>query len=253
MKKVLSVVMFLCLAISIASCAAAEEKACNTVIDGNIKSLSIDAASGKVNVYSHNKPSVEIYATEEFKLTNMNGRVEIKFPKMNKIFSFSNKEISVYLPSNLSLDSLEIDVASATVTIDRLSAREIEIESASGSINVLNTLIAKEVSIHSSSGALKINDINAEEVSFDTSSGSIHASFTKLPRDLEIDSSSGSVELKVPKDAGISLKLKQASGSFNTNLPFMQPVNAKNSYILGNGSSNVSIETSSGSVKIESL
>lgn len=252
MKRITLLLICLVLFVFTVSCSEAGSAAKFLSVDGNIKALIIDVASGKVNVYYHNKPTAEIFASEEFDFSNIGGTLKIKFPKKKLcIFDFGKKEISVYLPQDILLEYVDIEVASATVNVDNLKAGKIEIESASGTVHA-NNIEADSVSFDTASGSVHVGGNIKAELEIETASGSIHVNAAKLPRETEIDSSSGSVNLKVPENSGITLRLNTSSGKFKTNLPFVQSVHSKQ-YVLGDGSSSVVIETSSGSINIEKI
>ena len=205
------------------------------------------------------------------------------------IFGFllgnNNRSLTVTLPEDLVLDSLEVSVASADVTTDLLHSANADLSAASGDMNILLASDMENAAFSSASGNITASLENAEAVraeaasgdlfvtltsagqfSADTSSGEItlqadeiadlsvesasgevYAALAKAPDDASISTASGDVTVALPENADATVTVSTASGDFTSQLPVVMD---GKTYALGNGSGQMSISTASGDISI---
>ena len=187
--------------------------------------------------------------------------------------------------SGLRADRLDVDTASGAVTVTDLTVRELDVDTASGQVQVVNatadtadmesasggitfggkvgkvdvdtasgrvnlTLTEKagEVSVSSASGNISITG-TADEVDLDTASGTLTLRLTQAARKVSVDSVSGLLEIHLPATApGFTVNMDSVSGELTVNGFATQGGNRRQVY--GDGSMTIDCDTVSGNVTI---
>ena len=80
-----------------------------------------------------------------------------------------------------------------------------------------------------------------------STSGEVDLALRKCPDKIELTTVSGDVELELPRNAGFTLRYSTASGDLESDFP----LTAGRTY--GDGSGSITIDTTSGDLKIENL
>ncbi|MBO4876675.1 MAG: DUF4097 family beta strand repeat protein [Ruminococcus sp.] len=260
-----------------------------------INNIDIDWSSGSVDVeyqeggkFSVTETSDKSLREEEQVHTWLDGdTLRIQFCKSGTVINGNvNKKLSVKIPKDTSLSSLDLDGASCEYIFDSISADSIDVDIASGDGN-LKDCSAKTFKIDSSSGDLVMSqkgsadsietdsasggvvitaenvgtidcgsasgkiDITASEMnSFraSTSSGTVTASLSAMPENIKISSASGDVGLTLPEKADFTLDYDTASGDLDSTLAMKKD---GDNYISGSGKNKMEIDTSSGDVTIK--
>ncbi|MBR5381540.1 MAG: DUF4097 family beta strand repeat protein [Oscillospiraceae bacterium] len=169
------------------------------------------------------------------------------------------------LTGELTADEIDLSSSSGGMTLT-LAADRIDASASSGSVDLTVKGACDSVSLSSSSGRLGAVlgetgtllasassgsvDITAKSVGTldaGTSSGTVTLSLDSAPVEGEIDTSSGNVTLRLPESADLTLDIDTASGDVDWDLPLKRNGDA---YVLGSGSGQLRIETSSGDITI---
>lgn len=257
--------------------------------------------SPDIDVFLKTGPDPEILITEtsgaelsddqkvRWQLDGTTLRIKYGDSIIQGIFGFllgnNNRSLTVTLPEDLVLDSLEVSVASADVTTDLLHSANADLSAASGDMNILLASDMENAAFSSASGNITASLENAEAVraeaasgdlfvtltsagqfSADTSSGEItlqadeiadlsvesasgevYAALAKAPDDASISTASGDVTVALPENADATVTVSTASGDFTSQLPVVMD---GKTYALGNGSGQMSISTASGDISI---
>ena len=200
-------------------------------------------------------------------------------------FTDIEKELEIKLPAEMELTALSYDGSSGDAVFEEISAKSFKADSSSGDVKLI-ACTADEFDIESSSGditvgqageaallsaeassgdieisAEKVGELEAETSSGDigisvkgartvdaeASSGSIALHLAEMPEAANIDTSSGSVKVYVPEGAGFTADIDTSSGDFDSGIALSKE---GGKYISGSGSARLSIETSSGNIRI---
>lgn len=171
-----------------------------------IASVEIGWVSGEVHVDYYSGDTVKISETANKKLddtTTMYYLVDgdtlrVKFGKSGKFnFSRLEKELTVWLPEGMELDSLSVDATSADVEVGALTAREAVMDTVSGDISLEDTTLLESASFGTTSGQVKAKLGGAmKHLSVDTVSGDMELDVVAAEK-LELDSTSGEVVVSV--------------------------------------------------------
>ncbi|MBR5344326.1 MAG: DUF4097 family beta strand repeat protein [Clostridia bacterium] len=213
--------------------------------------------------------------------------LRIRFAKPRFAFVLSwgqQKDLTVTLPEGIALAQVNIEATSGDLVIPAIQAEEVKLDTTSGDINA--TLTASDITVESTSGDVSLNlageprdtsirttsgdvhitgnsmdrlfshstsgnvgvDVeNLASSSIETTSGAIEVK-TREFRHLSIKSTSGNVYAHLPTEPGWTAKVKTTSGVFNHDMYLRTNGDG---YVCGVGSSNVTIETTSGNVQID--
>lgn len=143
----------------------------------------------------------------------------------------AQKYLTVYVPDTCALDEIEIEASSAYVSVDDLTAREVEISTVSGSIALFGNYAKAEIEttggdavlagtygvidFESVSGSLISDSLEADTLTAETGSGAV--TLMGSIGTLKFDSVSGDLSIKAL--AALALAAKTTSGSVSVSLP----------------------------------
>ena len=211
-----SLALLVCLAIMVVAMATNEEGASFMILNltykdaelytaGNtehstdtVSSLKIDYRQGTVKIVKYDGDTVNLVETGADSEENavhtrlLNGTLHVKFSKSKVSFfeGIPNKTLTIYIPK--SLDTVEIDTASADVTLDNIRAKKLDFDSASGQVTAVLAAF-DEVDIDTASGSVTLSMVDVDDVAIDTASGNV--SLSGKFGEVEIDTASGYAEL----------------------------------------------------------
>lgn len=253
---------------------------------GNMNSVSeqfdtikIDWVNGGVNVISYDGDTVKI---EETSTDDIEEKYELRWRiKANVLtvkpckstleWSLANKipekELYIYIPEDLAsnMNKIEIDTASAGISVIGITATEFDTSTASGD-TWLEKCSAMNINIENVSGYVNLTEINAENIDAETVSGNVEIMGTvkditaesvsgiillctdNAPQTADISTVSGDVRFEIPDNDGFNIELDSVSGKITSDFPLT--INSGNQ-TYGNGSRNYNIETVSGNVNIK--
>lgn len=154
-------------------------------------------------------------------------------------FFSSGSPVILTLPRALveqGLKNLTISVTSSSVSILDVSAEELDLSSVSGSFDITGAF--DEVDVETTSGTVNFSG-SFRSGSFDSMSGSMYVTTQSAPETIRADSVSGTVSLTLPEHVGYTVDFDTISGSFDSDR-----------YTHGDGSSEIRVETVSGTLSI---
>lgn len=194
------------------------------------------------------------------------------------------KHLEIGIPQKQVLKDLTTDVSSADLDYSGFETKNLNIEASSGDIDVdcvaNNTAIstssgkivlnlhgdsdiinletssggiladlenANELNASAGSGGIGVNAVDLKKITTETSSGSGSYSFSKMPESVNLTASSGNITVSVPKEAAFLAQIDTSSGDFSYDLPLSKN---EDGYVCGDGTNKMSIETSSGDIKL---
>lgn len=206
----------------------------------NVSNLDIDWVSGYIELIAYNGKDItfqesaasELASDERMCFWKDGNTLRIKFTSSGlRNFAEKHKKLTVYVPANIILDNLNIEVVSADVTITGLNTVETDYDSVSGNL-IANNMSAVSFDGNSVSGEVFLN-LNSKN----------------RTNSIEIDTISGDVALELPKDRGFELSFDTVSGdlSCKSEVFFI----SKNKIKRGDASLEIEIDTVSGDVTIE--
>lgn len=286
-----------CMSFSIGNQYANSDKytAGNRDFSEKISNIDIDWTSGSVNVEYQDSDKVSVSETSDKSLkeseqvhTWLDGdTLRIQFCKAGTNMTGEyNKKLSVKIPKDMQLSSLDLDTASSDYTFDSISADTIDVDSASGNGNIKDcsaktfnidsasgdlvmsqkgstesietdaasggVVITAEnvgtIDCDSASGKISITAVEAARFKASTSSGTITAALSAMPGSIDIDTASGDVSLTLPEKPDFTLDFDTGSGDLDSGIAFKKD---GNSYISGSGKNKIEIDTASGDLTLK--
>ena len=156
-----------------------------------------------------------------------------------------SKDLTILVPKDWTLDSLEIDCASATVEVNDMTIREVDFDGASGTCEFENCTV-EEMDIDTASGDIRFIG-NLGTMDCDAASASVYAVLANTPRRLDMDSMSGDLEIVLPGDAGFTLDMTAMSGDFTSEF---ETTMKNGNHVCGDGSCRINVDALSGDVII---
>lgn len=164
----------------------------------SINDISVEWINGNVNVayydgntinFSENKTADDEYAMR-YRIEGT--ELKIEFCSSGKIIGNKSKDLTVNIPRDMNLGGLEISSTNADVTINEVSANNLEVSTVSGNI--------------SASG--KYASIDAE-----STKGSININCTDAPSKIDANSVGGKITFTLPQDIdGFTVNYETVSG-----------------------------------------
>lgn len=248
----------------------------STELTDTVREIDLNWTSGDVTVKSYTGTTVVVRETERSAASERlrwkleNGKLTIHEHKSGLSVKSLDKSLELLLPEKQAkaLVKIEIDGASARAVLENLNVQEVELDTASGNSELKNCEIRK-LDVDSASGDCKVTDCRIDEFSMDstsgaaslkgsvrelemdTASGNLTAELTAAPEKMKVDSVSGDVEVRLPSDAGFTLKLSSVSGDVRID-GFAASISGK-TYVCGDGASEFDFESVSGDVTVRAV
>ena len=214
--------------------------------------------------------------------------LRIQFSKSGETFIGFNsyeKELEIQIPQDMELSALSydgssgdtifeeiaaetisVDVSSGTVKLIGCSAKNFDVDTTSGDIIIeqkgeSDTICAEATSGDIDITAEKVGELEAEATSGDielrvqeagsvdteTTSGRAVLHLDTMPASTDIEATSGDIKVYVPEDADFTADIDTSSGDFDSNFALSKD---GSSYTRGKGINKLSIETTSGDIKL---
>lgn len=248
-------------------------------ISAQIQNIEIDWVSGKVNLIPYDGDTVKV---EEFSVNDIEEKYELRWRVKENILyikpcestgawnlanKIPTKTLCVYLPEALAanMNKIEIDTASAWISVTGVTATEIDTATASGDTwfekCTVTNLNIENVSGYTNCTEVNVEKIDAEIVSgnidvlgnvktFDAESvsGTVHLATDIAPDRADISTVSGEIKLRLPDNDGFNIRFDSVSGKITSDFPLTINGGDKT---YGNGTRSYDLETVSGNVNIE--
>lgn len=260
-----------------------------------IKNLEIQWVSGSVEICQGTEDQVTFRETADRALSDdlvMGWRLEgetlsITFCAANSwTLDIPDKALTVTLPQDLVLESVQVTTTSAEVYAPALQAREvacdttsgdltaqllgtetIQVNTVSGSVEVTALDDAKQVKAATTSGnvnltlgyadQLDVTTISGEtritaaqcrQTDLNSTSGNVTLDLQSASGACEVSTVSGEVTLSLPENADAAVEFSTVSGSFDSALSLRKEGDC---YFSGSGQNQYQVKTTSGSLRIE--
>lgn len=219
-----------------------------------VQNLEIDWPAGSVIIAPSDGNQIIISETpvdrpeEQLAYSLRGGTLRILYHAKKTVPNFNHfhsKDLTILVPQDFALNLLDLDTASADLSISNMAMKDADVDGASGRSRFENCRLGS-LSVDTVSGDVFISG-QVTELDVDSTSSSIQAELTNVPREISADTTSGSLELTLPKDAGFTLELETISGNFRSDFD-----TTKNGsiYRCGDGRCEIEVDSVSGGVTI---
>lgn len=221
----------------------------------DVSSIDLEWTSGSVDIYATDGEKIILVEkcstgiAEKYALFSEVEGKELKVRWSQKgvsdVFSFSSKNLAVYLPA-AAWDELSFDTVSADLTVhDALTCRELDLDTTSGTLNVKD-VAADELDVESVSGSVTVSGA-FREVKTESVSGGVSLILTDAAEEIKMNSVSGAQTLAVSEGSGFTLKFDSVSGTLDSALAL---TSQGGTYCFGDGTCRIEVETVSGDLRL---
>lgn len=222
-----------------------------------IREIKIDWISGSVTVEPGNVQEITFLESgngiDKYKMVwkQSGDELVIQYSKDSSTAGFGlhfgdgSKDLTVTVPRGWVCDSLELDTASADLTVRDMIIREMEIDSASGTAKFENCTVSS-LDVDTASGDVTFTG-SLNELDFEAASASFTGVLENVPDQVKMDSMSGDLTLTLPEDAGFTVSLDAMSSDFSSDF---STVKKNKSYVCGDGHCKIDVDAMSGDVSI---
>ena len=202
-----------------------------------LKSADIGSTSGDLNI-----PAL---AADEIRLDSTSGNITAATEAKKLTVSATSGSIDVRQDGDAG--AVTLGSTSGSIACALGSAKDVAADSTSGSVSLTLSGSADNVSLHSTSGEIGAEIASAGKAEISSTSGNVTVKLSAFGS-LKIGSTSGSVTARLPAEPGLTCTADTTSGSFSSDLALAKDGNR---YTCGDGSAAVSIDTTSGNIRLE--
>ncbi len=211
----------------------------------HIKEIKVDLKSTNLNILrgSSFKIEKEDIKKDTIKIDTKGNSLIIR-EKNTSLFNTEDKLLTIYIPEDLELRFLEIDLGAGKLDMDNITAREFELDEGAGTINITNSKFDK-TSISGGAGKMEIKNSTLKDLELETGVGSTYISGSILGKS-EIECGVGSINLDLDNSQDdYTLLVEKGLGSIKINGDDVS------SGTKGHGTNSLSIEGGVGSINID--
>lgn len=220
-----------------------------------VQELEIDWVSGSVFILPGDADIIQISESgkgEGMDVRQEGNRAVIHFSEetARKGWTGKNtgsKDLTVLVPWDWNCEVLEINAASANVTVSDFAGKSVTFDSASGQAKFQNCQITN-LKLNSVSGDLEYQG-SLTKLQIDAFSADADILLTNVPRKVTMEAVSGSMNLTLPQNAGFTLDQSLMQKHFQCDFPLQQ---SGNRMIAGDGACDISFSGLSGNLRIHS-
>lgn len=220
---------------------------------GDIREIEIDWVSGEIQIIPTEIDHIKVnetaaHANTEAMLCRKDGdTLKISFCKgeLVSLKGIGTKDLTIQVPKGWACRKLEIDAASPKISVQGLTADEVDLDTAGGE-SWFDSCTLGKLDADTASGNLYLTG-TLENLEYDSASGSVEAELDNVPSKITMDTASGSLSLKLPKGAGFAVALDSLSGKLDSDFPITLDGDR---YLCGDGACKIEMESLSGGVTV---
>ena len=164
-------------------------------INTNIDDIDIDLIYNNLNIKVGNKFSVETNS-KNVKYTIQDSTLIVKENK--KVWNSSNTkkdELTIYIPSNIVLNKIDIDMGTGTLNIENINTRKLTLDLGAGS-TLIKDIYSDNTNINTGAGSFTIENGNINDLDLDIGVGKTTIT-SKITGNSTIDTGIGSLSLNL--------------------------------------------------------
>lgn len=219
-----------------------------------IRNLKIDWAAGAIRIISSDTDRItfseEGEAGEDSRMVYeiKGSTLTIRYTESSfRIGFFSDpvKNLTVCVPADWQCSRLEVNAASAGLTVESLTADEMKINTASGECDFQSCTVG-DLSISTASGSIRYTG-TLDTLDCDAASAGVTAVFDNVPESINLDSASGALDITLPSDSSFRVTMDTMSGRFHSDFP---TESSGKDYTCGTGGCRIDVDSMSGDVTI---
>lgn len=220
-----------------------------------LRSIKIDWAAGSIVLEPTDGSQIQLYesaaqGSEPMEVKQSGSELTIAFcnnTSPGNLGKSLKKDLHIALPRDWECSKLEVDAASAAVSLRELTCGEVDINTASGRCDITDCKIGS-IDMESASGDLSFSG-QLEELDFEGVSARADISVFNTPSRIEMESVSGDMTLTLPRDCGFRVKRDSISGGFQCDF---ETTKEDGCHVYGDGSCRIDVSGVSAKLTIRS-
>ena len=208
----------------------------------NINTLDIKLDYGNLEIIKGKKFKIELN-DKNFVCSNSNGKVSIKQVRR---FSFKNKDTSlrIYIPSNVKLDSVNIENGVGKTKIEYINAKRVRLDFGAGKTTI-EDIISDDTKLNTGAGLFEIKGGTMRNVDFDSGVGKCDIT-AKIDGTSKFDTGIGNLSLNLIGDSS-NYKIIVNKGIGNV---LIDNVSKDDNSITGDGENIINVNSGVGKVYV---
>ena len=221
----------------------------------DIQSLEISWVSGKMTIEAMDTDTItiaeEASGSQRSMMVKKSGSklivecCEDSSPVFFNVGGLVDKNLYITVPLDWECEELAIEAASADAMVTALTARKVEVDTASGAY-VFRDCQVDSLDMDTASGGLEFTG-TLNELDLDSASAGAKLTLSNQPKSIQMDSASGDLNLTLPEDCGFTVMLDTLSGSCSAE---QDTVKRDEKLIHGDGACKIEVDGLSSSVHI---
>lgn len=144
--------------------------------NGYIERLNIEVSKANVQIHeSHDSQNIQIIAENiysGFDVYQKNDKIVIDQPHYWGVNQPVNAKIDIYIPSDMILDKIDIDMSAGNAKIENIKAKKIDIDAAAGVLSV-NHIECHDFKLDASMGNTTIKYLDAQKIDINSGMGNV--------------------------------------------------------------------------------
>ena len=157
----------------------------------------------------------------------------------------TKKDLTVTVPRDWAGKELSIEAVEADVQVVDLVLEELEFDGVSGKFEAENCQV-RELEMDTVSGNVRYSG-SLQELDVDSVSADCVLELSNVPTSVDMDGVSGNLDLTLPAEAGLTVRLKSASGKLTTDF---EGTRSGKVFTSGDGACKVTVSGVSGNVGV---
>lgn len=216
------------------------------LVFSEITRLDLDVKAANLHIRTEGQEfKVETYQVPDTtKIENKDGKLIIK--DNNKIFSYKNESsIIIYIPENIKLEEIDLDIGAGRLTIDKLDVKDAEFQFGAGSVEIKN-MKSEKSSIECGAGQVIISESELTNTDLDAGIGKVEFS-GYIKGNSQVNCGIGEVNLNLDGGKDLyTIKVEKGIGNIKIN-----DESVSNESTTGTGENKISVEGGIGNIKIK--
>ncbi len=159
------------------------------------------------------------------------------------------KDLRIQVPEQMDLAAIDFEASGGELRMQEVAAGKVSIDVVDGDVS-LEYVDLGQLEINAATGDVTMKAVSVEEVGVSVVNGSCHGEFQHCPRRVSYDGAAGDVELWLPEDSQFTVEKSGIEGEFQSEFT---GVERGDSYVVGDGTSSIEIDTVSGALRIWKL
>lgn len=216
------------------------------MVDLSSQTTALNIEVSSVNVYIKEGETFKVETDSDFiKSTQDKKQITIEEEEHNWLFSTHHDDLIIYIPKEVSFDSVSLNTKIGKIKIDALYTKNLYLEQGAGKIDIAYLGVSESANLNGGVGELTIGDGAIQQLSLKT--GVAKTSITsKILGNSHIESGLGSLDLTLlGEEAAYQLEVDQGIGSMD-----VYGLKKNNQY-YGYGENFISIDGGIGSIHIQ--